>query len=622
MPCRSQKDGFVRIERLQVDQGFLDGLDVHFAPGLNVLIGERGTGKTSIIELIRYCLGAGSFTDEAKARGHQQAVSVLGDGIVRVTVHDGVETVVLSRTAAEGEPGASFAPRVTVLAQSEIEAVGAQPSGRLRLIDRFRTDREPDRLAAPAVARLKATTAEIQNLLRELDQLAEDSRSLASVSKELEEATRQQADALSSVEATQEQRQELGRLQEAQTLLAGRESALKAARDQVATFAALIQPLTAGSVQIDAWPESAGTEDLLAPIRTRVQAAIESVVAAATALERVQDDIEGMLGLEAGQRRDIVERARSLRIALDEMQQGVGAITRRVAELRERKGQLDTLLHVQATREARLRELTELRASTYDEVDGYRQARFEARQAIADSLNQALGPTIYVKVERSGAVGAYVQALIGALRGSGVHYNTLAPQLAQDLSPHELVVAAEQLDVEQVTRSSDVTADRAASVLRFLRSSRLPDVVAAPIQDSVSLSLLDGREYKTTDILSIGQRCTVVLPILLTSHGGALLVDQPEDHLDNAFVTQTLVERLRDRRDDDQLIFSSHNPNIPVLGEAEQVIVMGSNGRRGFKLHQGSLDDPKVVEYVTSLMEGGADAFRRRAEFYGRTNAR
>lgn len=307
-------------------------------------------------------------------------------------------------------------------------------------------------------------------------------------------------------------------------------------------------------------------------------------------------------------------------MALNRLREGVGAITKRVDELQERKGQLDALIELREARLARLAQLTHARAAKYDELDALRQARFESRQRVAQRLNELIGPTIRVDVTRSAAVVGYVQALVNALRGSGIHYNTLAPQLARDLSPLELVAAAETLDIGLLSSSSDISTERAAAVLRFLRGSDTADLIAAPIDDSVTLELLDGTDYKATDSLSIGQRCTVVLPILLASHDSVLLVDQPEDHLDNAFVTSTLVGTLRSRDPEDQLLFSSHNPNIPVLGEADQVIVLGSNGRRGFKLHQGRLDDPSVVNYVTALMEGGAEAFRRRAEFYGQTS--
>ena len=51
------------IERIQVEEGFLDGLDLTFVSGLNVLIGPRGSGKTSVIELIRFCLDVKGITE-------------------------------------------------------------------------------------------------------------------------------------------------------------------------------------------------------------------------------------------------------------------------------------------------------------------------------------------------------------------------------------------------------------------------------------------------------------------------------------------------------------------------------------------------------------------------------
>jgi hypothetical protein len=69
----------LRILRLDVDEGFLDGVSIEFASGLNVLIGARGVGKTSVLELIRFVLGAPWFTTDAEARGRQQVRSVLGE---------------------------------------------------------------------------------------------------------------------------------------------------------------------------------------------------------------------------------------------------------------------------------------------------------------------------------------------------------------------------------------------------------------------------------------------------------------------------------------------------------------------------------------------------------------
>lgn len=89
------------LERLQVEsEGFLAGLDLDFVPGLNVIIGARGTGKTSLIELIRYCTGAGAFTEDALSRGHQQAVAILDGGAVTITFSDQNQRYTVTRSAA------------------------------------------------------------------------------------------------------------------------------------------------------------------------------------------------------------------------------------------------------------------------------------------------------------------------------------------------------------------------------------------------------------------------------------------------------------------------------------------------------------------------------------------
>ena len=141
-------------------------------------------------------------------------------------------------------------------------------------------------------------------------------------------------------------------------------------------------------------------------------------------------------------------------------------------------------------------------------------------------------------------------------------------------------------------------------------------LLLAPLDDSVDFALLDGKDYKVTGHLSMGQRCTVVLPLLLAEDRESTLLDQPEDHLDNAFIVDTLVQALRERTSSGQVIVATHNANIPVLGEAAKVIVLASDGRQGFVQTQGALDDDGAVEAITSLMEGGREAFARRAAFY------
>ncbi len=113
------------IESLKVEGGILHGFDQRFSRKLNVLIGARGTGKSSVIELIRFCLGARSYTPSGEQHSTEHALGVLGDGKVSIVVTDGNQRFEISRTAqdTEVEDSDSFDPPF-VFSQAEIESIG------------------------------------------------------------------------------------------------------------------------------------------------------------------------------------------------------------------------------------------------------------------------------------------------------------------------------------------------------------------------------------------------------------------------------------------------------------------------------------------------------------------
>src|SRR5438874_8386600 len=102
------------ISSLEVEEGFLDGIHLDFVPGLNVLIGPRGCGKTSVIELTRFVLGVSAFTDGINSAARRHALAVLGSGQAAVRLIDGGNEMLVARTAAE-EAGRSTSPVVAPL---------------------------------------------------------------------------------------------------------------------------------------------------------------------------------------------------------------------------------------------------------------------------------------------------------------------------------------------------------------------------------------------------------------------------------------------------------------------------------------------------------------------------
>jgi hypothetical protein len=124
---------------------------------------------------------------------------------------------------------------------------------------------------------------------------------------------------------------------------------------------------------------------------------------------------------------------------------------------------------------------------------------------------------------------------------------------------------------------------------------------------------------------SPGQQAAALLTLLLKQKAGTLLIDQPEDDLDNRVIMQ-IAKLLRTTKINRQLIFATHNPNFVVNGDADKIIVMnsgspssangGSAGPRMSMLADGAIETPSVRDAITEIMEGGKEAFELRSRKY------
>jgi hypothetical protein len=123
--------------------------------------------------------------------------------------------------------------------------------------------------------------------------------------------------------------------------------------------------------------------------------------------------------------------------------------------------------------------------------------------------------------------------------------------------------------------------------------------------------------------MSTGQKATAILLLLLLESDAPLILDQPEDDLDNRFIADSIVPAMRLAKRRRQFIFSSHNANISVLGDAEQIVglqpVIDGGVERTIIAEEfcGSIDVPKIKNPVKNLLEGGQRAFTTRRAKYG-----
>jgi hypothetical protein len=149
------------------------------------------------------------------------------------------------------------------------------------------------------------------------------------------------------------------------------------------------------------------------------------------------------------------------------------------------------------------------------------------------------------------------------------------------------------------------------SVLRRLEEVEMEDILRIEVDTSEG-----GDSWTNVSEASPGQAATALLELIAGSE--PLVIDQPEDDLDNRFIYDEVVQKITEVADRRQLIVATHNANIPVLGDAELVLALDATKTKGRVLASGGLDEPDVAKHARRILEGGEAAFEARALRYAR----
>ena len=614
------------IKRLCVYGGFLSGLVVDFAAGLNCIIGEKGVGKTSIIEFIRYVLNlfADGLDSQAKKQHKAFILGNLGGGRIELEVKtgDGM-TYRISRVAdeapvvltADGQAtGMTLASLFPAMIQSlhEMETVAVDAASQLRLIDSFdepriqeldlqiRQLKSPLDVNATSMADAQFELSSLSDQLAELDPLEHELARMATA------GGGRQEDVEEGYAARSLREQEKETINEVQRLFAERIEHLETQDGQ---FMKRISNVFMASV-------------LDGPNGKRLSQMNDRIWMDQVIVGLKLDDLVNELKAQHGR---LQHEADAFAKIHDEQEIAFRKILERHEE---QQGQSQARLVLQKKRDdllakkrhrdevaKRLVELKQQRQQLFDEVIRLKDLRFDVRHRIVTWMSKELDSNlIRVSIFQDGDRETYREFLEEKLTKSGTQKRAVAGKLVNRYSPEELAEKVKQQDVHALMQDSKLNENQARGVLECL--SPLPILLTLEGLDLTDRPLIELKDgvYKPSAELSSGQRCTAILPILLLSTEGPLLMDQPDDSLDNRFVFGTIVKLVREIKKHRQLIFVMHHPNIPVLADAEQMLVMTSNGTHATLQKSGTVDACR--EDIIRILEGGREAFDERERRY------
>lgn len=220
--------------------------------------------------------------------------------------------------------------------------------------------------------------------------------------------------------------------------------------------------------------------------------------------------------------------------------------------------------------------------------------------------------------KRHDAENATLEQWVLGLRETGVTrwWNTQSGNRERIVKP-ELLFTLWKMELLAAVGMSDQVAQTFNGLMTPARRFELCALRNEDKYD-IELKIGEGNDYRELGRLSGGAQVSVLLSLVLeTDDSSPLIVDQPEDELDKAFLFETLLPALRRLKGKRQVIFATHDANIVVNGDADQVIFLEADHEFGRAVHQGTIEQAAVRDAIVRILDGGEDAFTLRQAKYG-----
>lgn len=288
---------------------------------------------------------------------------------------------------------------------------------------------------------------------------------------------------------------------------------------------------------------------------------------------------------------------------------------------------LTTRLKEKETLEQEIRE-KELRKSRLIEERKYLLEKFSTikndifsiRLNAVQEINNILEGDVMITLKFSGIVTEFEERLKEALRGSGLKYNELVYKIVETFKPDQFAKVVQEKDIEKLKLISGIDEYRSNTLINALYDTEeIYKIESIYCNDLPDFKLkIEGdtlrENYRNSDELSMGQRCTTVLPIIFAVSDNPLIIDQPEDNLDNKYISEKIHRIIKNQKENRQLIFITHNPNIPVLSDSEYNLFLNYENKKSKIIKEGDVEN--VKDDILQILEGGKDAFKTRKEKY------
>lgn len=592
------------IQSITFKGGKFDGQSLTFSSELNTLIGIRGSGKSAIIEVIRYIMDLNPQTDSEYKKSLVK--NVLGSGgkatIVAVDKHGKKYTISRisgEKTTVVDEDGKDIS--ISPIALFD----GVQYYGQKDLSNS--ADHENDLLDKLGSGRIRKPSS-IDDCVRKL---CETTAQLLDVNKLPEQINEENA-RKSEIEHKQVIFKEKGVAEklEKQTSYNLDLAKLESAKDRISE---------ARTSVLNAYEDNKEVSSALVEHKSKYNTAVISQA------QKILDSIDEQLNT-------IGDAIKKIQVYEDEFDKALQGLKNEISKLSDefaaikrdiKDDTLDADTYVQLSNEL---VKTEERLKSLTEKSNSREAIESAFKEAARQRNDLLQEQFYnyeketkrindsqnklrIGITFKGDKDAFKAKMKNDFKGTGIS-ELKCQRLSENFTDY--VDLIEDWILLDGKRLKETLTDSEYSKLCDKLRNGYQDMMGYQVQNKVEIYYHD----KLLKQHSVGQRASALILFILTQENNdIIMIDQPEDDLDNKVIYDEIIRAILKKKPDIQFIFATHNANIPVLGDAERVLVVNYNDT-SINVSSGNIDLSDTHKQIVDIMEGGEDAFEKRQLIY------
>jgi len=653
------------IESVRCSDGFLQVPLLEFSPNLNCVIGGRGAGKSALFDAIRAAAGQvpGTMPDAVRNTVQHRLNKTAEEANIELSVrtHAGTRRLTLrwdskqdaavvredERLMEVGELAALLP--ATFLSQGEIDDLAEEPEQVSMLLDQF-VESELRQLGEEET-RVRADLDQLGIRAEELGVLvAERNRVLTEIAQSKGQL-RALSDVSDRVSAWHDVNQADEALEKMRGLGAELDQALEemlARVDEVVERSDQLPPLEphecAGSVGLRV------ASSLLRAARSALRLVANQLRSAQEGLHRRLVGDRSLFAVKLSEEwRPFLDDQRSSYERLKDELREQGLDPDEHEAVRQALGEAEAKFRSIEDAERELERLADEREELLASLRQTWRRQTEVRREKAAELSENLNGALRIAVSHQSSWRRFAEELDqeGLWRDKRRLSEEDCTELLRHLREHarEQDIPMAEAFSQEIGRLLDPDGgliadlwgaeDRKVGLLRdWFSREALQKVCTISVPDEVEIIVCDdkGNELGNLAHVSTGQRGFAVLSLLLAEGEGPLVVDTPEEGLDNEGVYSLLVPMLREKKETRQILVVTHNANIPVNADAELIVALEAEAAEGDTLEShikafpaegrraeaaGALDREEVQRAVVEIMEGSEDAFSRRRAKYG-----